>query len=375
MIPVYPPWLGWALSTGGIWTPASLPSLAAWYEAVDEDATLVKATAPPAIVNGDFAAGTTGWTLDAGWSVGSGVASHAAGVGDYITPDAINLNTISGNRYAWDWDVAAFTSGAGFRWYVGTSLGFQTVPGTYSEEATVSSVAFQLYGASTTIGSVDNFRNLRNLTRTRWNPTAGSLGGYLSQATATAQPWWDSTAFGGLGALKFTAEDSVASSLSAASWKALHKSATIFIPFYSSASDAVQYLFDTLVVASTNHGIAFWFDGSAERVYCRIGNGSGTYVLNSASAGSSVAKSTPHLAELSIGATYEVMVDGVSLLSGSLVGLSTSDPASTLRLGGPASNSIVGNLGEPVIALGQITAAERLSTRTYLAAKHGITLP
>lgn len=60
------------------------------------------------ITNGDFSSGSSGWTLGTGWSVGFGLATKAAGVGDAITRSA---TLTAGRVYRVSYTVSNATAG------------------------------------------------------------------------------------------------------------------------------------------------------------------------------------------------------------------------------------------------------------------------
>lgn len=62
------------------------------------------------VTNGSFAAGSTGWTLNTGWSVANGVATKAAGTTDFARFTFASALTV-GKTYAVQFDVLGATAG------------------------------------------------------------------------------------------------------------------------------------------------------------------------------------------------------------------------------------------------------------------------
>lgn len=323
---IQPPWLDWALRLPA-WTPASLPSLAAWYEAVDVDATLVKAVQPS--IN---SLGT--WTAGANWSVLGEVATHTAGVTDSILQYA---SLITGNRYSTNWDLLTRTAGE-----VSLDLGgaavYRTTPGSYSEEATALGTYFGWTGLSTFAGSVGNLGTLTNLSRTRWNPKAGSLGGYLSQATATAQPWWD----GATSSVRFDV-GWMAHSAAASNFKLLHDGGAFttwcVVNPTSLASDSGLY--------SSSDGTAnaigqFLRLTTAGALRLAIGNGS-AYTVNVTTSGGLLVVGTPALVVTRYAGSgnVETWVGGVKRIDSPLGASPSASNPTGFAVGSLAANSTV----------------------------------
>jgi hypothetical protein len=347
------------LLTPGIWTPASLPSLAAWYEAVDVDATLVKAV-QPVLANGEFATASD-WS-GTNWTVGSGYAVHTPGAVNSLLQSGV---AIIGNRYALDWNVAAITAGVVIS-EIGAGAS-RSVPGTYSEEGDNVNGNIRFLVSSPCDCSLDWVRNFTNLSRTRWNPTAGSLGGYLSQATATDQPWWDGTG------LRFDGvADGLTASFAPAGLNLLHNSSEChYFVVHRGESADYEPLINTVLGA--NPGVFIRRKGSSDSYQVYVYDGSG-YTVSATTAANYPANATRLVEWHKDGAGgWSLWVDGASAASGSGVTFPGGD-ATVAEVGNQSSNYHNGRINEFAIA-GTMTASEVIGTRQYLAAKHGITLP
>jgi hypothetical protein len=87
------------------------------------------------VVNGDFAAGSTGWTLGAGWTVASGAATHAPGSASNLSQIVPMVEDVP---YTIRWTVTGRTAGTIQRQLTGgtTNNGpVQSINGTFSEPA------------------------------------------------------------------------------------------------------------------------------------------------------------------------------------------------------------------------------------------------
>jgi len=357
------------------WTPASLPSLAAWYEAVDVDATLVKATAP-VFVNSAFA--DASW-----WSVARGAlsvvdASPRPGNALRVTatsadPAAYKSILIAGNRYQ------AYVYGRGD----GTNapnLGDGS-PGAYGtgtsstewqyigSEKTAGDALFAMYHNGAT-GTADFWGpTATNLSRTRWNPRAGSLGGYLSQATAGSQPWWATDG------VYFAAGDSIVSSLAASAWIPLHYKAG------NGANDAPDLVVASVfTVATAGDNVLFWTGTPGASAYMaatgvmtfKIAAGGDVASVNSP-ASTIVAGAKVLITCTSNASGVTIRKNGVEVATGAYSGAcSSSDPNTTLWVGNATgSNGLQGKIHEQVIAF-QSDAASIARIEADLMARHGL---
>lgn len=123
--------------------------------------TNVAVGAPPytsdRITNGSFGSDTS-WTKGTGWTIASGVASHAAGSASELS-QAVAL--AAGYRYRVTFIVSGFTAGTVTPTFTGgvTTTGTaRSANGSYTEELTAVSgnVTFALLASSDFVGSIDS---------------------------------------------------------------------------------------------------------------------------------------------------------------------------------------------------------------------------
>lgn len=203
----------------------------------------------------------------------------------------------------------------------------------------------------------------------RWDPSGGSLGGYLSQATELAQPQWDGSH------VDFNT-DLLASSLASSSFRYLHDGTghTTFLVMYPDAVGA-EYMFNTFGDGG-GAGIGVVRSGDLFTVFHFAATG--TEHLASMSR---VSPALPSVLVLEItasnaaGGTFRI--NGGTPATGAVVNApSAGDPLSTLqvggRLGAPQFN---GWLGEIVSYAGILAPADLTLVRQTLASKYGVALP
>lgn len=130
---------------------------------------------PQLLSNGDFSAGSAGWTLDASWSIANGRAESAATGGNYLTCTAV---TVKANTwYVIEYDFA-ITSGAtqatiGGTLMTATSAGMS---GRFKRYVlTTATTSFRIY-ANNAVAWFDNI-SVRELP-----------GAHAFQATAASRP-------------------------------------------------------------------------------------------------------------------------------------------------------------------------------------------
>lgn len=314
------------------WTPASDPLLAAWYEAVDVPATLVRATQ----------ASPTGWA-GASWA-GSGLGpyTHTAGSTTALVHAAL---LIVGNRCQTIFTVSGRTAGT-VTFYAGTTAGTaRSTNATFTEDLTVAGNTTHSFVPSVDFDGVVTVVAVYNLARTRWNPTAGSLGGYLANPTAAEQPWWDGMGVRGI-------DDWVDSSLAASAWKLLYDGSGVTWWAVVRPTTLVngRYIFGTQTLATSNHGCAVnvYADGGV-----RLLEANGTeFNINATSAAGVLANgvTTILIGRDLAGSNYEVYAGGTKIIDATpTTARSSSDPTSTLALlsqggGGSASYTFDGTI-------------------------------
>lgn len=317
---VAPPWMDYALRLPAF-TPASLSSLLAWYQAVDVDATLVKAT-QPTLTNGGFDSDTSGWS-PVNATLTRETTDPIEGAGNLrVTRNggfcsATQSNQIVGNRYK----LARWWGRAGTAAYVRaltTQISAASWTLTEDEEYTAASTNLSLYASCALdgeYGEFDGLEGFENLTRVRWNPNAGSLGGYLSQGTATQQFW--SGTLGGRGCV-IGADDNANSSLAASAWRCLHDGTgcTVVFSFYPTANGVL--LDSRRTRAAGRAGIQI--NGGPSGVLVQVDNNVAVAVVEIAYSGTVVPSAWNHAVfRMSTAAGYSLRVNGTEVASGSLL--------------------------------------------------------
>jgi hypothetical protein len=124
------------------------------------------------VTNGDFSS-ATGWTAEAGWSIGSGVAT-AAVTGTNLT--GTSFPVVAGRTYRVEFDVVTFTSGILYvRVGEGTATSFTTTGRKSAILTATNTTGVQFYGGSIAC-SIDNV-SVREI-----------AGTHAIQATAASRP-------------------------------------------------------------------------------------------------------------------------------------------------------------------------------------------
>ena len=165
------------------------------------------------VTNGDFSNGSTGWTVPANWTIGSGVATSLGTGGAYLNTGQI---TVSGKTYQIEFDIVSETvATGGVSVGVGVSSAGPVFTGVGHKKhiitATANSYVFVgCRGAGTWQGSIDNI-SVREL-----------LGNHVSQATAASRPLYKVT-----GLCKWNDFDAVDDVLNTTFQSALGSSCTV----------------------------------------------------------------------------------------------------------------------------------------------------
>lgn len=320
---------------GLIWTPASLPSLAAWYEAVDVPATLVRATQ----------ASPTGWA-GANWA-GSGLGPYTHTAGD-TTALAHAALIIVGNRCQTIFTVSGRTAGS-VTFYAGTTAGTaRSTNATFTEDLTVAGNTTHSFVPSADFDGVVTVVAVYNLSRTEWRPKAGSLGGSLAQATAAKQPWFDSATSG----VKFDGTD-------------------VFKTGSLSATQPVHYFVVATIDSTTGNGSLI--DGTTDTDYCSAYIAGGNIQLYARNPGpvKPVVTDTKAIYEMVFdGANSKLAIDGGAYATGD-VGSRDPDGLTLCGYGG-TGGLIKAVVHEIVHSFTELLAGDRATTIAYLKAKHGI---
>lgn len=165
----------------------------------------------------------------------------------------------------------------------------------------------------------------------------GSLGGDAVQGTAAKRPA-RATANGRLAAQYDNTNDVLNSNIASSNYRFCHDGtgATIFAVGRRSLNDgAAHEFFDTVRAADTRTGFSIQQLATTNSARVRVGNSSGTWVINDSAAGFPE-DSLAHIVVLrwSTAFGYDVRVDGVSGASGAIVGIpAAGNPHGTLALG------------------------------------------
>jgi len=340
------------------WNLASLPNLAAWYEAVDEPATLVRATQPV----------VSDWTTGTGWS-GSGEMgpyTHSGGAGDLT--QALG---IVGNRVQVTYTISSRTAGT-LTFSAGTTAGTaRSTNATFTEDLTVADNTTLTFAADAAFDGTVTITSVVNLTRTRWNPKAGSLGGYLSQATAAAQPWYD-------GGIKLS-DDTI--TLSSA-FPALHNGSpsTVVLVVTPTALGASKYLLDSGVVGANSIGaqlVCYTIEGGIDyivkngaAVALQVRSPSGTLSVGSPSIVTARSNYSANVGKIRINGSADTSATWSAAPSASAANLPSigANPSYT-------SSSFAGSFQEIVMVDKYLSDNDVAQLERYFASIYGIALP
>jgi len=283
---------------------------------------------------------------------------------------------ITGNRYpssAW-LRVAGTTHSANFK------VGNVSVAGSKSDsawelmagEVTTTGTPWYVADSSNAAGEttdVDDF-SIVNISLSALTPRAGTVTTAFAQATATAQPWQDSTT--GLVRFDGTA-DFLDYSGAASDFAFITSEATVFQVVVPDSVTGYHVIFGT-GASSTNGMVLLTKDTEVEAFFA---NTTATWEVKGGS-GSGLSVGDVSLIEyaLTSAGVLTLDVDGSEVLSSSPSKLAAS-ASNPLHFGSDVAGSsdYIGTLGDFIAFSRQLTAGERTRLRNKLAAKHGITLP
>jgi hypothetical protein len=221
--------------------------------------------------------------------------------------------------------------------------------------------------------------NLSILTLTPRLTSAAFAGLTFAQASAAWMPWAGTTKINTNQAVQMDGTaDFDAGSLAVASYKGFHAAVgssfcAVIAPDTTSTGERV--ILDSCNATNAGHGIYFAFDAANQRILFKVGNGSGTWLIDAATANGSCTRNATHVVDVvwSEAGGYSVVIDGGSATTGASSGsASTSNPAGFRRgatTGG--ANFFAGRHG-PIVALTGAATAEIAGIRTALRTWAGV---
>lgn len=352
------------VTPGADWTPALLGPK--WF-APPLNNLYVTEAAPATLVNGTFDTDTD-WTKEAGWTISSGKAH----VSTASTPRIYQQGgLISGNRYSLNWEITDYTSGI-IQIRIGSSHSgdYRSATGIYSEENTCEGTAYLYFRAAPAVASIDNVETVINHSISSINPHSSStLTGSFANATATEQPWIDTTTswirFDG------TADDAAYDG-AAADFKFLHYSATaagnypeftFVIPVTATALSAAKIFYEAdpgLQVSITAAGVIEALVRNAVPA---------TIATATTAAGCLSAGVSAILMIVADAVNLKIYIDGIEVASGAFSGTpSSANPGSAPVLASTGSASFLTGTIVPPLALDYaVDANQRAAIFAYYA--------
>ncbi|MFA5053116.1 MAG: hypothetical protein WC565_03595 [Parcubacteria group bacterium] len=341
----------------------------------------------PLLINGDFLDGTTGWTTDPGWTISGGKAIHSPSInGGYLKHNPPTLQTcLVGNRYSWEWSLVHNGGGTGVSFFnFGTFTTPRLVTGTYQEEATNSNGNFFIFAGKAVEAYVEYVRNLRNLSVNAIT-CKGTLGN-LTQATPANQPWLSdadaptSVLVNGKNVLYFDGTADYLASSEAAGAHPYHKAdgftfLTMLQPDIAAAGN--DTLLDSCDASAAGVGINITYDATAQKLWVRVANGSGTWVVNE---GLPLAKGLPHLVDATwteaagLSLTVSSLITTRTITQASTGAASAADASATLQYGrrSGAADYYAGAAASTLMRIGAVAADALVQWRAWAKAYYAI---
>ena len=226
------------------------------------------------------------------------------------------------------------------------------------------------YFDSVTVGATAQFDAItdENLSLTAITPRAGALASAFSQATATKQPWIDSTT----GAIRFDGTADVLTYAGTASdFSFLHTGDMTL--FAVADFDGVENAENVLGTFNTDGIIVRRYDTSAN-VQVYITNDSGN--IRTQSTSNPISGDPQILETYTSGATNYLIMDG-TLEDSTAFTADAGAGVAALEIGDTAgaTHPFGGTIGDILAFNRALSATERTRLRNYLAAKWSITLP
>jgi len=333
---------------GGFSPTKVLGSLGAWWNFTDT--TLITRNTQPTLVDGDMeAAGTAAWAASSSAILSKETTDPYKGAqclriteGGANNPTGSQNILITGNRYVLSGHGRKVDAQA--RIYIGTHPNTIVTTSTswtdlHAEHTANSSSLMLMAYCSAGSGLSAEFDDitLENLSVTQADPvaaTGGLAGSALVQATAASMPWEND------GLYTDGSADDADSDAAASVWKFLHGAAGATIAGYVEPSSSGT-LFSTLRITNSRHGVQAAWSSATNLLTVLMGNGSGTYVINTTAATPLTGGFTYVIRHGS--GVYDVRINGISVASGSLTGSpSATDSYAPLAVGSANGTAFFG---------------------------------
>ncbi len=201
---------------------------------------------PELVTNGDFSAGTTGWTLGTGWSIGGGVATTEAGTSGMLST---TVTVVAGRTYRVDYTITSWVSGQAIPGFAGGTVVNGPTSGTGIGTRTVFLVAAT---GNTT------FRILKNTSADSFSIDNISVkelpGNHATQATAASRPIYGIEPFGGRRNLLTYSED-----FSNGVWNALNGASKVSAASFSVNATNSRFYQSVTMSAGATYTLQFTF--------------------------------------------------------------------------------------------------------------------
>jgi hypothetical protein len=358
--------IGIGVALGAAWTPASLGGDYLWAD-LDAAGAVTLATQPT--IPG------AGWS-GANWA-GSGLGpyTHTAGATTSLTNAVLTV----GLRYLVTYTVTGRSAGT-VTLYAGATAG--TARST--EELTCTTSTGLTFTPSSDFDGAVTVVSAEALSVAQVT-CSGSLGN-IAQATPANQPWLSdadaptSVRVNGRDVLYFdgTADHLVSSG--AASTHPYHKAAgftflTWLTPDIAAAGN--DTIIDTCNASASNVGINITYDATAQKLWVRVANGSGTWVVNE---GLPLAKGLPHLVDATwtesagLSLTITSSITTRTVTQASTGAASAADATATLQVGrrSGAADYYHGSAASLLTRVGAVDAASLTVWRAWARAYYDL---
>jgi len=374
--------------------PSDLDDLAAWYEAKDVDYLLTPAAqTDPELYDWRMEeSGTAKW-FENGGTITKETADPSQEGGQYmkITSTAGQCyfgqynKFIAGNRYIVDIlykspFAGSYPSSHPYgEWNTGTAT--LTEWTRITQEHTWTTYIYpNSRGITTGEYAYWDDQRTNNISRTEWYPSAGSIGGKLTQSNALYQPWWNSSSFSNHGGLRSTTSDAIVDNTATSSWINASNGAGFSFSLPVRVDNLTTHIiFATCVRSSNNIGCILTL-GSTGTFSLNIANGTGTYSLELFSSVGLIAADNEYIISGTIASgtnAVNIRLNGVSAATGTLTDPSSSNPSSHMTICGHAAGSTIafqGSIGDIIFVNSVWSDEDRDNAEAYLSTKYKIVL-